>query len=73
MTRGRNPYAGSHLTMRGTLSHRRLFGTWSLLKRGIMGGFHKVSRKFLLYVAEFPFRYNNRTNGDIFSAAIARC
>jgi ISXO2-like transposase domain len=34
-----------------------------LLKRGIMGSFHKVSRKYLpLYVAEFEWRYNNRDN-----------
>jgi hypothetical protein len=45
-----------------------------LLKRGIMGSFHKVSRKYLpLYVAEFEWRYNNRNNADIFGAAIARC
>jgi ISXO2-like transposase domain len=44
------------------------------LKRGIMGSFHKVSRKYLPpYVAEFEFRYNNRDNADIFNAAIARC
>jgi hypothetical protein len=44
------------------------------LKRGIMGSFHKVSRKYLpLYVAEFSFRYNNRENADIFGAAISRC
>lgn len=49
-------------------------GFWSLLKRGIMGSFHKVSRKYLpLYVAEFQFRYNNRHNPDIFGAAIAGC
>ena len=47
---------------------------WSLLKRGIMGSFHKVSRKYPpLYVAEFQFRYNNRANAEIFEAAIARC
>ena len=49
-------------------------GFWSLIKRGIMGSYHKVSRKYLpLYVAEFEWRYNNRNNPDIFSAAIARC
>jgi transposase-like protein len=49
-------------------------GFWSLLKRGIIGTFHNVSRKYLpLYVAEFEWRYNNRDNGDIFGATIARC
>jgi hypothetical protein len=49
-------------------------GFWPLLKRGIMGSFHKVSRRYLpLHVAEFEFRYNNRNNPDIFDAAIGRC
>jgi hypothetical protein len=39
-----------------------------------MGSFHHVSAKYLpLYVAEFEWRYNNRKNPDIFSAAIAGC
>ncbi len=46
-------------------------GFWSLLKRGIVGSYHKVSRKYLpLYIAEFQFRYNNRMNEDIFGEAI---
>jgi transposase-like protein/IS1 family transposase len=58
----------------GAVHTQTIDGFWSLLKRGIMGSFHKVSRKYLpLYVAEFEFRYNNRNNPDIFSAAIARC
>jgi hypothetical protein len=45
---------------------------WSLIKRGIVGSYHKVSRKYLpLYVAEFQFRYNNRENPDIFGTAIS--
>ncbi len=49
-------------------------GFWSLLKRGIMGTFHKVSAKYLpLYVAEFAWRYNNRQNPDTFSDAVAAC
>ena len=49
-------------------------GFWSLIKRVIMGTFHKVSRKYLhLYVNEFEFRYNNRKNADIFGAAIRAC
>lgn len=43
-------------------------------KHGVMGTFHKVSRKYLpLYVAEFEFQYNNRLNYDIFGAAVATC
>jgi transposase-like protein len=59
----------------GVVHTATIDGFWSLLKRGIMGSFHKVSRKYLpLYVvAEFEFRYNNRNNPDIFGAAIGRC
>jgi len=58
----------------GVVHTQTIDGFWSLLKRDIMGSFHKVSRKYLpLYVAEFQFRYNNRNNPDIFGAAIARC
>jgi transposase-like protein len=58
----------------GVVHTQTIDGFWSLLKRGIMGNYHKVSRKYLpLYVAEFEFRYNNRNNPDIFGAAIGRC
>ena len=57
----------------GAVHTQTIDGFWSLLKRGIMGSFNKVSRKYLpLYVAEFEWRYNNRDNADIFGAAIAR-
>jgi len=58
----------------GVIHTQTIDGFWSLLKRGIMGSFHKVSRKYLpLYVAEFQFRYNNRANADIFGSVIAVC
>jgi len=58
----------------GVVHTQTIDGFWSLIKRGIMGSFHKVSRKYLpLYVAEFQFRYNNRDNPDIFGEAIAGC
>jgi transposase-like protein len=58
----------------GALHTNTIEGFWSLIKRGCIGTFHKVSKKYLhLYVAEFQFRYNNRENHDIFGAAIARC
>lgn len=58
----------------GAVHTSTIDGFWSLIKRGIMGTFHKVSRKYLpLYVNEFQFRYNNRNNPNIFSNAIAGC
>jgi transposase-like protein len=58
----------------GAVHTNTIEGFWSLVKRGVVGTFHKVSRKYMpLYVAEFQFRYNNRENVDIFGAAIARC
>jgi transposase-like protein len=56
----------------GAIHTNTIEGFWSILKRGVVGTFHKVSRKYLpLYVAEFAFRYNNRENRDIFETAIA--
>lgn len=64
--------AGQHVV--GAIHTNTIEGFWSIFKRGIVGSFHKVSRKYLpLYVAEFQFRYNNRMNPDIFGAAIAGC
>jgi hypothetical protein len=55
----------------GAIHTNTIEGFWSLVKRGVMGTFHKVSRKYLpLYVAEFQFRYNNRLNADIFGEAV---
>ena len=58
----------------GAIHTNTIEGFWSIIKRGIVGSFHKVSRKYLpLYVAEFQFRYNNRENADIFGTAISGC
>jgi transposase-like protein len=58
----------------GNIHTNTIEGFWSLVKRGIIGTFHKVSKKYLpLYVNEFEFRYNNRKNPDIFGAAIRAC
>jgi hypothetical protein len=55
----------------GAIHTQTIEGFWSILKRGMVGTFHKVSAKYLpLYVAEFQFRYNNRANADIFGAAL---
>lgn len=58
----------------GAVHTQTIEGFWSIFKRGIVGSFHKVSRKYMpLYVAEFQFRYNNRMNADIFGTAIEGC
>ena len=64
----------AHQYVYGAVHTQTIEGFWSILKRGDVGTFHKVSRKYLhLYVAEFQFRYNNRENTDIFGAAIKGC
>lgn len=41
---------------------------WSILKRGIAGQYHHLSDKYLnKYITEFCFRYNNRTNENLFN------
>ena len=50
-------------------------GVFSLLKRGVVGTFHHVSKKHLpLYLAEFDARYNARkvTDGERTVASLAR-
>jgi transposase-like protein len=60
--------------VRGEVHTNNIESFWSLIKRGVMGSFHHVSRKYLpLYLAEFQFRFNNRKNPDIFGEAIAGC
>lgn len=47
---------------------------WSLVKRGIMGVFHKVSEKYLpLYLDEFSFRFNNRDAFAMMDRVLATC
>ena len=58
----------------GAFTTNTIEGFWSIVKRGIVGTFHKVSKKYLhLYVNEFEFRYKDRLNADIFGAAIKVC
>lgn len=47
-------------------------GFWAILKRGIVGQYHKVSIRYLnRYIDEFCFRYNNRKNLDVFNLMIS--
>ena len=76
-------FTGGHHTVRhsageyvrkGTDIHSNTIeGVFSLLKRGVYGTFHSVSRKHLPnYLNEFEFRYNTREmdDGNRISAAI---
>lgn len=67
-----NHAAGQYVI--GAIHTNTIEGFWSIFKRGVVGTFHKMSKKNLpLYVAEFQFRYNNRFNEDIFGTAIEGC
>ena len=57
----------------GSTHTNTIEGFWSLLKRGIVGSYHKVSKNYLpLYLNEFTFRYNHREDPDIFRALLSR-
>lgn len=46
---------------------------FSLLKRGLIGSFHRVSIEHLhRYLSEFEYRFNERKNEDRFSATLRR-
>jgi len=60
--------------VRGNIHTQSIESFWSLLKRGVIGTYHHVSKKYLpLYLNEFQFRFNNRNEADIFGKAIAGC
>ena len=60
--------------MRGNVHTNSIGNFWSLLKRGIVGTYHNVSKKYRpLYLNEFSWRFNNRKNPNIFFDAIAGC
>ena len=60
--------------LHGNVHTSNLDSFWSLLKRGVMGTFHQVSKAYLpLYLAKFSFRHNNRENPNIFADVIAEC
>lgn len=62
----RNVNHGAHIYGMGDIHTNTIEGFWSHLKRGIIGIYHNVSRKYLqLYVDEFSFRYNTREMTEI--------
>ncbi len=53
--------------VRGDIHTNTIESAFSLLKRGIIGSWHKISAKHLpAYLNEMTFRFNRRKNSDLF-------
>ena len=60
--------------VRGSVHTNNIENFWSLLKRGVIGTYHNVSKDYLpLYLNEFSYRHNNRNNPNVFADLIATC
>jgi transposase-like protein len=58
---------------RGDVHTNSIENFWSLLKRGIIGSYHKVSIKHLdRYLSEFTYRFNRREVRDLFEMTLMR-
>ena len=59
--------------VRGIVHTGSIDSFWSLIKRGIMGSYHHVSKDYLpLYLNEYAFRHNNRKDPDVFAKVVAQ-
>ena len=59
--------------VRGEVHTGTIDGYWGLLKRAIIGTFHRVSVKHLhRYLGEFEWRWNNREAVDLFARVLVR-
>ena len=57
--------------VRGSVHTNSIESFWSLIKRGVVGQYHHVSKKYLpFYLNEFSYRFNNRKNGEMFGDLI---
>lgn len=58
--------------VRGRVHTQTIESFWSLLRRGIMGSYHTVSKDYLpLYLSEFTYRHNRRHDDDPFAELIS--
>ncbi len=56
-----------HVYVRGDVHTNTIESAFSLLKRGILGTWHKISAKHLpAYLDEMTFRFNRRKNANLF-------
>jgi transposase-like protein len=59
--------------VRGDVTTNSIESAFSLLKRGVIGQFPKLSGKHLhRYLAEFECRFNHRTDADVFIGTVQR-
>ena len=59
--------------VRGSVHTNTVESAWSLFDRGVIGSYHKLSRKHLpAYLDEFAFRFNNRSNQFLFRDTLLR-
>jgi hypothetical protein len=57
--------------VRGSVHTNNIESFWSLIKRGVVGTYHHVSKDYLpLYLNEFSWRFNNRKNPEMFADLI---
>ena len=59
--------------VRGDVHTNGIESVWSLLKRAIIGAYHKISHKHLdAYLDELEFRFGNRDNPRLFEETVKR-
>ncbi len=59
--------------VRGDVTTNSIESAFSLLKRGIIGQYHKLSAKHLQrYLTEFEYRFNRREDADVFIETVRR-
>ena len=57
--------------VRGIFHTNNIEGFWSLVKRGIVGQYHKITRKYLQnYLDEFSFKFNFKDAENIFEILV---